>query len=220
VLLLAVACAAALAACGGGSSSDTTTTAAPPSTSEAESTEGGSGNETPQPKGGSETGSEQQGEGGSESPEAEVSPNDRSAPFRTKGGDNSIQNYGGEASSEERAKATKTLSTYFSASSNGEWAKVCTVLSAKNVEQLELFAEKIPKVKKKSCAGVLETLNASVSSGRSPETMKGGVIALRRRGSISFALYHGVDGKSYAFPLTLEGGEWKMTSLGATPLSF
>jgi hypothetical protein len=219
-VLAALACALALSACGGGNSSPstsqpaTTPTTAGSETGESTGSEakqnGGSGGASTNQGGGSSSGSG--GEGGSSG--------ERSASFRTRGGDNSIQEFGEEEGAEERAKATKTIATFYAAERGREWAKVCAVLSAKNVEQLKLFAKRIPKVKARTCAGVIELLNASAPGGRAPETMKGGVVALRREGDTAFALYHGVDGKDYAFPLKLEGGQWKMTSLGATPLSF
>jgi hypothetical protein len=225
--LVAIACAVALTACGGGgssSSTESTTAGQPPATTTAEAggKEAGGGKEGGKEGGG---GANTQGNGagsggGSESGWESHSSKERSAGFRNKGGDNSIQSYGGEANAEERAAATRTISTFFAAQRAGQWAKVCGVLSAKNLEQLEAFAKRLAKVKKNDCAGVLELLNANAPSQRPPETIKGGVVSLRREGDSSFALYHGIDGKNYALPLTLEGGQWKLTSLGATPLSY
>jgi hypothetical protein len=220
-VLVALACMLALSACGGGSSPSTSQPATTPTTTGSgtgestgsEAKQGGGSN------GGSNGGSTNQGSGSGSGGEGGSS-GERSAGFRTPGGDNSIQEFGEEEGAEERAKATKTISTFYAAERGREWAKVCAVLSAKNVEQLELFAKRIPKVKARTCAGVIALLNASAPGGRPPETMKGGVVALRREGDTAFALYHGIDGKDYAFPLKLEGGQWKMTSLGATLLSF
>jgi hypothetical protein len=221
-LVLALACAAVLPACGGGSSSTSSTSAtAPPSTTEAES--GGGANESSQKNEKAEGGAEKQQEEGSESgsEEGEVSPNDRSAQFRTKGGDNSIQNYGEEEGAAERAAATTTITVFFSASKHKEWARVCGVLSQKARAQMEEFAKRVPKLKGKTCAGVIELIySSSPSNAGRPETIKGGVVALRRKGGQSFALYHGMNGKPYAFPLVREGGEWKLIGMAPTPLSF
>lgn len=216
-LLLAVACAAALAACGSG---DSTTTASTQATT----------NATPQANAGGGNGSKSSGGGGGK-PKSESQPSkssgggesshsgERSASFRTPGGDNSIQEFGEEAGGEERAKATKVISTYYTASANEEWATICGLLSKKNLAQLEQFAAKIPKVKSKTCAGVIELVNSS-TPGKPPDTIKGAVVSLRKEGSDGFALYHGIDGKPYSYTLAFEGGEWKLTSLGPTPLSF
>ncbi len=221
-LLLALVCAAALAACGGGSSSTSSSTSAtvPPSSGEAE---GGGNNETKQTGGEAEGGSQGQQEEGSEpsSEEGKVSPNDRSAPFRSKGGDNSIQNYGEEEGAAERTAATKTITVFFAASRDKEWAKVCGVLSKKVQAQMEELTKHAPQFKGKNCAGVIETLFSSApANANRPESIKGGVVALRRKGDQSFALYHAVNGKPYAFPLVREGGEWKLIGMAPTPLSY
>jgi hypothetical protein len=218
VLLLALACAAAIAACGSNSSTDTTaagSTAQAPANTTAGGEAGNGVKKQSQPEGsGGGKPSEKKGEasgGGSAS-------NERSASFRTPGGDNSIQEFGAEAGAEERAEATRTLSVFFSASKAEEWAKICGVLGAKARAQMEEFAKQSPKLKGKSCPGVIKLVYSSAPSGSQPEAIKGAVISLRRKGEQSFALYHGVDGKNYAFPLVLENGEWKLIGLGATPL--
>jgi hypothetical protein len=217
-LLLAAACAAILAACGGGSdsSTSTTTTAQPAAES---GTAGGQGESSSKPSqgGGAKPGGSSQENGGSGG--GSGSSGERSSSFRTPGGDNSIQEYGGEAAAEERAKATKTISGFYAASANQEWAKVCAVLSAKNLAALKVFSEKASKVKGKGCPGVLALVTPKTSTS-APDKIKGPVISLRTKGSLGFALYHGIDGKNYAFPLMLEKGEWKLTALAPTPLSF
>jgi hypothetical protein len=218
VLLAAMLCTAALAACGGGDSSTATTSGGvtPPSEAGGSGNQGGGSKESP----GSGGSGESSPEGGSGSGGGSGSSGDeRSSSFRTPGGDNSIQEYGDEAEAEERAKATKTIVTFYSASAGEEWAKVCGLLSAKNVKSLKLFAKRIPNVKSNDCPGVLAVVNSGVN-GNVPERIKGGVVSLRVEGDVGFALYHGTDGKNYAFPLKLEGGEWKLTSLAPTPLSF
>jgi hypothetical protein len=41
---------------------------------------------------------------------------------------------------------------------------------------------------------------------------------MRTENEIAFALYIGIDGKNYAFPMTQEGGKWKLTALAPTPM--
>ena len=213
-LLAAMLCAAALAACGGGDSSTATTSGAVTQPTEVGSGGQGGGSKK-SPGSGERSPEEGSGAGGGSSSSGE----ERSSSFRTPGGDNSIQEYGDEADAEERAKATKTIVTFYSAGAGEEWAKVCGVLSAKNVKSMKLFAKRIPNVKSKDCAGVLAAIDSGAQANP-PERIKGGVVSLRIEGDIGFALYHGANGKNYAFPLTLEAGEWKLTSIAPTPLSF
>lgn len=220
VTLLAAVCAAlAISACGGGS--DTSTTPAEVGTSGiSEHGNGQTSGETSKPHR-SEGKSSKNGGGSQEEPEEEESSggDERSSSFRTPGGDNSIQEYGGEGDAGERAKATKTITLFFKSSEKEDWSAVCGLLSSKNLSALKQFSEKMKQLDGKGCPEVL-ALVMTKTQGRPPETIKGGVISLRVKGNISFALYHGINGKNYAFPLQLENGEWKLTGLAPTPLSF
>lgn len=219
-LIAAVCVAILLSACGGGDDSSTETSAATQPTT---TPENGGGSQA-QPKGGgkgggdegSKGGGSKQGGGKKEEPDTS---GERSSSFRTPGGDNSIQEFGEEAGASERAAATKTITTFYKASGNQEWAVICGLISSKNKAQLQLFSEKVPKLKGKGCTEVLALVTPK-NQPRPAETIKGGVISLRVEDDISFALYHGVDGKNYAFPLKEEEGEWKLTGLAPTPLSF
>jgi hypothetical protein len=142
----------------------------------------------------------------------------RSDGFRVAGGDNSIQEYGTEQDAGERAAAMAPIAALYRALFSGDWNEVCdTYLSASNVKQIELLAEKSPKLKGKHCADVLSGLNQTPGV-KGPDTPDGGIVAFRTEGDTGFAIYWGIDGKGYAFALKWEGGNWKLTSLAPTPL--
>ena len=144
----------------------------------------------------------------------------RSDGFRTPGGDNSIQEYGEEQDSEERAAAMKPIVALYGALESGDWTTVCsTYLSRPNVEQIKLLAEKSPKIKGSDCAAVLGGLNQTTGM-RGPDTPDGEIVAFRTEGDTGFALWWGIDGKGYAMPLKSEDGAWKLTALAPTPLHF
>ena len=142
----------------------------------------------------------------------------RSDGFRVPGGDNSIQEYGEEQDADERAAAMEPIAALYRALFSGDWNEVCdTYLSANNVKQIELLAEKSPKLKGKDCADVLSGLNQTPGV-KGPDTPDGGIVSFRTEGDTGFAIYWGIDGKGYAFALKSEGGSWKLTSLAPTPL--
>jgi hypothetical protein len=142
----------------------------------------------------------------------------RSDVFRVPGGDNSIQEYGEEQGADERAAAMQPIAALYRALYSGDWNEVCdTYLSSNNVKQIELLAEKSPKLKGKDCADVLSGLNQSPGV-KGPDTPDGGIVSFRSEGDTGFAIYWGIDGKGYAFALKSEGGSWKLTSLAPTPL--
>jgi hypothetical protein len=138
--------------------------------------------------------------------------------FRVPGGDNSIQEYGEEQGSDERAAAMAPIAALYRALFSGDWNEVCdTYLSANNVKQIELLAQKSQQLKGKSCAEVLSGLNQTPGT-KGPDTPDGGIVSFRTEGDTGFAIYWGIDGKGYAFALKSEGGSWKLTSLAPTPL--
>jgi hypothetical protein len=142
----------------------------------------------------------------------------RSDGFRVPGGDNSIQEYGEEQDAGERAAAMEPIAALYRALYSGDWSEVCdTYLSAANVKQIELLAEKSPQLKGKRCADVLSGLNQSPGE-KGPDTPDGGIVSFRTEGDTGFAIYWGIDGKGYSFALKSEGGGWKLTSLAPTPL--
>jgi hypothetical protein len=223
ILLLAFACAATLAACGG---DDESTTGAPAAETTAQAPGGTGGQDGGGEAGsngngggeGSQNGSGSQNGGSSGQGSAPVE-GERSAAFRTPGGDNSIQEFGEEGDSSDRSEATAGIDALYRAIASGNWAEVCAkYLSAKNLEQIELLAEKAPQIKGKSCAEILGGLN-QLAGAESPDKPDGGVAALRIEGDTAFAIWRGRDGKGYALPLTLENGEWKLTALAPTPLN-
>jgi hypothetical protein len=141
------------------------------------------------------------------------------AQFATKEGDNSIQETGHEGSASERAAAAAVLHAYLDARVAHRWSDACFYLSASMAATIEAFAERYGKGKAAmSCAEVLEALAA----GSSPRALQAGakadVGALRVEGDHGFVLYHGFGGEPYAMPMVLEGGDWKVGSVEATPL--
>src|SRR5262249_39032127 len=111
-----------------------------------------------------------------------------------------------------------SVKALYAAFSSGNWKVVCAkYLSAKNLEQLKLLAEKSPQVKGATCADILGKLSQTPGENP-PDRPQGGVAALRTEGNAAFAIYRGADGKGNALPLTRENGVWKLTALGPTPL--
>jgi hypothetical protein len=207
--LAAASCVAALAACGGGD--DSTSSTATDATGAESTVEAG--------------GSSSQAAGGFDF-SGEPTKHDHPTPvegrradgLRVPGGDNSIQEYGEEQGSEERAAAMAPIAALYRALYSGDWNEVCgTYLSAGNVKQIELIAEQRPKLKGKGCAEALSGLNHAVGR-KGPDTPDGGIVSFRTVGDTGFAIYWGIDGKGYAFALESEGGSWKLTSLAPTPL--
>jgi hypothetical protein len=228
-LLACLGCGLLLAACGGGGNDESTAgSTAGESGSQASTGEaGGAGNQGSGGAGGSEKGtgagkgSAQGGENGSGSGENGSGSGsvERSTAFKTKGGDNSIQEYGEEGPASDRSRANQAIQALYDAYRTGNWGEICNkYLSESNLKEIKLLSEKSPQIKGSTCADVLGGLNQT--NQKAPDTPASSVAAVRIEGDTAFALYRGIDGKGYAIPLKLEGGTWKLTALAPTPLEF
>jgi hypothetical protein len=213
VACAALAFALTVAGCGGGGSAgssgeSTASTAAPQASAAKPSANGGSPNRGPQSK------QEQE----AEQPEPAGQGGGGAAEFRVPGGDNSVQEFGGEASRSDLQKATAALQAYLDARVAGEWAKACTYLSRQTAESLEQLGKR-SKQKRPSCGSTMATLSAGVPKAALEEAAQVEAGALRVEGERAFILYHGARHTDYTTPMAREGGVWKVAALAATPLS-
>lgn len=217
-LMLAALLALAAVGCGGGGDSGSTAGTA---TVGGQTTSGGEqgddhGTAEKQPgddKGGSkESNDESSSSGGGQS----ASAGEGSASFRTRGGDNSIQNFGDEADESEREAAEANIDAYLEARADGDWKKSCEYLAKTAIQPLERLAESSPQLKGKGCAAIIGTLSAQLPASSRANPLVSGVASLRIEGDRGFALFHGPRGTDYFIPLAKEGGEWKAGALAAS----
>jgi hypothetical protein len=211
---------AGLAACGGSDDSTSTqsTQAAPsPSTtttSPRDDNGGGNEKQAGDDKGGSGGGSDDSA--GEDAGSNSGSGGGTSAEFRTPGGDNSIQNYGEEASSDELAEAEEAVVAYLEARAQSNWEKSCEYLAKMAREPLESLAEKSPTLKGKKCGAVIAALSAQLPKAALASPVVEGIAAVRFKGDRGFALFHGPKGVNFFMPLVKEDGHWKAGSLAAS----
>jgi hypothetical protein len=179
-----------LAACGGNSTgpSSSSSTATAPESSSSPST----------------------GDQGSSASSGKSSADEGSASFRTPGGDNSIQNYGEEASGEETDAASSALTVYLAARAKGDWARQCALLGKAAAAPLERFAASSSQFKDKGCAAILESLMGGAPASTRANPMTSGVASLRVEGDHGFALFHGSHGVDYFVSMVKEDGKWKV----------
>jgi hypothetical protein len=230
---LAITAVLALAGCGGGGDEATTSTSSG-SAHQSAGTTASQGQKDSGQRGGSKQGqdSSSQDKGTKEStpspsgppPTTSASlPNEgtkRPAPGvpTHKGGDNSIQIYGTEASSADRAEAALALQGYLNARAAGDWAGACSYLSSGTQELLEKFAERAPKLKGAGCAEVMAALTEGVPRGALLAEARIEVISLRVEGDSAFVIYESPDDRVSAIPMARENGAWRVSGMGATPL--
>lgn len=226
-MLAALVLATGLAACGGGESSSSTVAEAG-SQGQVEGKAGGSSNQGEAANAGAEgksgsSGDQKQsfGSGGNASdfvPKHHTDSGGGSQQFRVKGGDNSIQEFGGEAESSEFDAAAAVLHDFLDARAEGNSAAACKYLSKRVVESFEKLAAQ--QAEKASCGGILEALtNPSAKQLMKAEAAKADVHSLRSEGERGFLIYSGLKGTAIAIPMENESGTWKVASIAGTPIS-
>jgi hypothetical protein len=222
---LALLFAVGLAACGGGDSSSSTTTEADQVRAKSKSGQGASnqgGAESDEGKAaGGDSLSGNSSPGASDfTPQHHNDSGGGSAPLRTKGGDNSVQEFGEEADMSELDEAAAALHDFLDARAESNWAAACEYMSKSVVEGFKQLAAQSAQVEDSSCAGILQGLtNPAAKEAMKAEAAQADVHSLRADSERAFVIYTANGDAVYAMPMANEGGAWKVASLAGTPLN-
>jgi hypothetical protein len=161
------------------------------------------------------------GDGGKSTSSPEVAPlrvsGGGSAQFLVRGGDNSIAEYGTEASHSELTRAARVLHRYLTARAARDWELACDYLTTRQRNQLAQLAAS-SHLTSKSCAGALSALSAKVSTATAHALTVVDAASLRSKGESAFLLYHGAGHTGYFIAMAREGGTWKVAALDPTAL--
>lgn len=215
MLLLAVG----VVACGSSDDSSSTSTEAAPQAQANGESNGGASDDSASADGEAAEGSGSSSEG-SFTPKQHNDSGGGSQQFRSKGGDNSVQDFGEEADTSERDAAAEALHNFLDARAEGDWAAACDYMSKGVIEPLERLATQARQIEDKSCGGVLEKLtNPAAKQEMKAEAEQADVGSLRMEGDRAFIIYTGAEGAILAMPMADEGGAWKVASLAGTPLN-
>jgi hypothetical protein len=165
---------------------------------------------------------------GDEQGSAAPGPNDPSAHSDSGGGagqfrgegDNSIQEFGHEASGGERESAAAALHAYLDAWAARRWKQACFYMSAGVAVTLERMAS---LARQGAQGGACPQLFASLNRGADVKAVAAAagavdVGSLRVKGERGFVLYHGVAGADYAMPMVREPAGWKVGAVEGIPL--
>jgi hypothetical protein len=210
-----------VASCGGGDDDS----GASDSTSAAQGQEGATGEAAQSEKDGASKskqsdGSGQSGGGSSGSkPKTHDDSGGGSAQFKTKGGDNSVQEFGKESSQSEFDQAAEAVHGFFDARVAGDWKAACSHLAKDVSKSLEQLAGKSKELADGGCAKTLEAISAGVPRSAFVEAAEADIGSLRVEGDRAFVVYRGAENTVYAMPMKDEGGAWKVASLAGTPLN-
>lgn len=240
LVALAAAIAIAIAGCGGGDGDDPTTassTASVPTEAQTTTTKQDAGPKGSGKPGGASTdrskskksdnAAEQGGGDLVATPQISSAAQEgskKAAPGVTtvKGGDNSVQTFGTEASSSARTDAATAVQTYLNARQAGDWEVACSYLGGNIQTMVERLAAQAREggADLNGCAGVMEALTAKMPQAalRQGATIDE-VLSFRVDGAQGFLLFIGPPGETlYSVPMGFEAGEWKLGTIAPITL--
>ncbi len=219
-----------LAACGSSDSdsSSTTETTSTDSTTSAQSAGGQQGQDQSDSKGQSKSqggsanqDSSQDGQQSAGSSQNAVAPlkvsGGGSGQFRTKGGDNSIQEFGEEDESGLQEVA-EIVHSFYVARAEERWSAACSYLAKPNVEQLVKLVSQSPELKDAGCSEALKAFTRPLPPALEREVTTIDAGSLRREGEQGFLIYFGPERVVYSMPLREEDGTWKVAALSGSAI--
>lgn len=143
-----------------------------------------------------------------------------SAQFRVEGGDNSVQEFGEEASESELDAAATALHNFLDARAEGAWDSACSFLASEVKQSLQALAAQGAQSEDTSCSAVLERItNPAALPALRSEAARADVGSLRIEGDRAFVVYRGLKDSILAVPMAREDGSWKVAALAGTPLN-
>lgn len=138
--------------------------------------------------------------------------------FRSRGGDNSIQEFGDEGDESELQEVAEIVHSFYVARAEERWDTACSYLSKGNIEQLEQLAARSPQFKGAGCAPILEAFTRPLPAAVQREITSVDAASFRRDDEQGFLIYSGADQAVYAMPLRAEDGSWKVSALSAAAI--
>ena len=139
--------------------------------------------------------------------------------FRVKGDDNSVQEFGSEASEPEFDEAAAAVHGFFDARVRGDWETACSYLAKDVSKSLVELTGNSEELQGEDCAGIMEALSQGAPQSAFKAAAVADIGSLRVEGERAFVLYRGSGGTVFAMPMQNEGGSWKLGSLAGTPIS-
>lgn len=128
--------------------------------------------------------------------------------FLVRGGDNSVQTFGREATKAEREQASEVIQAWMKARAAQDWAKDCSYFSRQYTRLLVAEdAAKVSNGKVKNCPQALAYFGHE-ASGSYKNNLSGPIDSLRVSEGLGYAQYHGNDGHDWVISMNRENGKW------------
>lgn len=140
-----------------------------------------------------------------------------SGQFRSKGGDNSIQEFGEESESELQEVA-EIVHGFYAARAEERWNAACSSLAKPNIEQLIKLVSQSPELKDAGCSEALKAFTQPLPPALEREVTTVDAGSFRRDGEQGFLIYYGPERTIYSMPMREEGGTWKVAGLSGSAI--
>ncbi len=142
----------------------------------------------------------------------------------TKGGDNSVQEFGTEGEATPRTQAVANATAYIASFSAQDWAEACSLASGEYRQQLaQLIANAKVKgngEKPEGCAATLEALFGKAPKGALDAFRIEEVLSFRVRGDgYAYLIYKSTGGQTMFIAMAEDGGEWKVNVFQPQPFA-
>ena len=137
-----------------------------------------------------------------------------------RGGDNSIQEFGVEAPSDDRVQASRVFQAYLNARLDGDYALACSYLSESMKRQLASFGGQAHRAggRAPDCAQVMRAFTQGVPKEALRNAAQINVLSMRVEDEQAFLLYRDGEDLPSSIPMNEEGGAWKVAAIAGSAL--
>ena len=133
------------------------------------------------------------------------------------GSEEKVESSGIEAEGSERAAVLAAEHGYLAAIAGHRYAAACSLVSRLIAQQLQAM---VPAgAGSKSCAQVVSHLVAGSSAQVAARQLGGHVVRVRLEGDHGIVIFHAPGARLYAFPMSREGGSWRVGAINAAVLA-
>ncbi len=137
------------------------------------------------------------------------------APYE--GSEEKVESSGTEAEGSERSAVLAAEQGYLAAIAAHRYGAACSLVSRLIAQQLQTM---VPAgAGSKSCAQVVSHLVAGSSAQVAERQLGGQVVRVRLNGSHAIVIFHAPGARLYAFPMSREGGSWRVGAINAAVLA-
>lgn len=129
-------------------------------------------------------------------------------------GENSVQEFGGEAGGAERTMITAAMRSYFTALADRNYRLACASLAVAVQRSLERIAAR--QLRSAGCPAILPKLLSGRAADVAREAAGGRVSSVRVKEDRAFLLYHAPGARLYVLTMIREGSTWKAAMIGGS----